>query len=100
MENTLLEGIKLFMAILGMVIIIYLLIKNMRRCTELLEKEDEIKFLNKRIKEWSKDYGKLYDTMVSDVSELEQKLHNQKIYYENKIDKLEEAINNLEKNKC
>lgn len=91
-KETIIEGIKLFMAFLAMGAIYFLLIKNMRRCAEVLEKEEEIKKLKGQ-------YSELYDNMVVDISKLERKLRDNKISYENKIDKLEEVIKNLEKNK-
>lgn len=93
MENTILEAIKLFMAIASGLFIVYLLLINMRRNAEILSLQHEIE-------EAQKEYQELYDKMVFDISKLEQKNRNQKISYENKMDKLQEVIHNLEKNKC
>lgn len=81
MENTILEAVKLFMAIIGMIVIIYLLIKNMML-------RYKVEYLNECI-----------DQLEIDYEEYEQSQSDIKISYENQIDKLEEVINNLEKNK-
>ena len=48
---------------------------------------------------WQNKFTELYNSMIEDVTDLQRKLNSQKNEYENKIDKLEEVIHNLEKNK-
>jgi len=55
----------------------------------------KIQVQNKQLLGKDKRYLKLYDATVKDITKLQQKL----ISKENQIDKLEEVIHNLEKNK-
>lgn len=54
--------------------------------------------LLKKVMSWQDKYVELYNTSVGDITDLNRKLKSQKNAYENKIDKLEELIHNLEKN--
>jgi len=55
--------------------------------------------LMKRLMYWQDKFTELYNSMIEDVTDLQRKLNSQKNDYESKIDKLEEVIHNLEKNK-
>lgn len=84
-EEIVTGGIELILGISALVLIIVLLVRNIH-----FQNENEL--LKQRYSDSKKKYRELYDKSVSDITDL-------KLSYENKIDKLEEVINNLEKNK-
>lgn len=63
----------------------------------------KIQVINKEVAEWKDDYKELQDSWLSDYRELHDQyvsdITDIKLSHKNQIDKLEEVIHNLEKNK-
>lgn len=84
MEN-LIEAVKLIMAISAMAWIGYLLIRNM-----ILK--DNLEYSKEALDKLEFELEDYYKQTKQDISDIQ-------LAYENKIDKLEEVIHNLENNK-